>query len=414
MEGGRAAPESPPHAASVTNRGYRNRLALAVLVPCLLFIAVVVPMSLLTPAMSNNDEVDHVQYAFFVETHAAIPSIGIQNGDESHQPPLYYALVAIEMKYIGIQHLTLSFSPDPTTALDVHLMRLPGIAFGLVTVLTAFGCAWVLTRRLAFSSAVASTVGLWPKFDVVSAAVTNETLNYTLCGLALLALLLWLRADRRPTVWAGATGLFLGLAAITEFTSLPVAGLLLLVIVVVSVLRRRWRDPVLAVALFAVVSGWWFVRNTALYGDPLASAASRAYLSRALPALVCPCPWWNLGRVLHQLVYSLWYDGGFNQLALPWRLSAAVTAIAVLSLGRGIWVVRNRYRATGASDLALLTLLLTAAGAIVAFWEIATQTTQAEGRYLLVAVAAWSILLVAGTDRVRWLGGRLCPTSALL
>ena len=194
------------------------------------------------------------------------------------------------MKYIGIQHLTFSFSPDPTTALDVHLMRLPGIALGLVTVLTAFGCAWVLTRRLAFSSAVASTVGLWPKFDVVSAAVTNETLNYTLCGLALLALLLWLWADRWPTVWAGATGLFLGLAAITEFTSLPVAGLLLLVIVAVSVLRRRWRDPVLAVALFAVVSGWWFVRNTALYGDPLASAASRAILSRALPALVCPCP----------------------------------------------------------------------------------------------------------------------------
>jgi hypothetical protein len=373
----------------------------------MLFLGVALSMGLLTPAFTNNDEAAHVQYAVYIESHAALPTIGIQNGDESHQPPLYYASVALWMRVTGIHPAPLAGSDSTVTSADVKVLRLPGIAYGLVTVLAAFGCAWVLTRRLALSSAVASTAGLWPKFDVVSGAVTNETLNYTLCALALLALLLWLRADRRQTLWAGATGVLLGLAALTEFTSLPIAGLFLLLIAGVAVVRRRWRDPVLAVILFAAVSGWWFVRNLALYGDPLASAATRAYLSRAIPGLVCPCPGWGLSAVVHRLVNGLWYDGGFNQLALPWRVSAAIAALAVLCLGRGIWVVWRRYSAAGAGRLQLPSLLLAAAGAVIALWEISTQTTQAEGRYLLVAVSAWSILLVAGTDRIHRLGERL-------
>ena len=387
-------------------RGHRRRLALALLIPSVLFVGVALSMSLLTPALTNNDEAGHVQYAVYIESHGALPMIGIQNGDESHQPPLYYATLALWMKVTGIQHVTLTEPVSPATSADVHVLRLPGIAYGLVTVLAAFGCAWVLTRRLAFSSAVASTVGLWPKFDVVSGAVTNGTLTCTLCALALLALLLWLRADRRAALWAGVAGLMLGLAAITELTSLPIAGLLLLLIVAVSVSRRRWRDPLLAVALFAAVSGWWFVRNLAVYGDPLASAATRAYLSRAIPILVCPCPGWTLGTVLHQLVYSIWYDGGFNQWALPWRLSAAIGVLAVLCLGRGIWIVWRHHRTAGAGRLDLLTLLLTALGAVIALGEISTQTSQAEGRYLLIAASAWSLLLVAGTDRIRRLGER--------
>ena len=384
---------------------HRTRLGFALAVPCILFLAVALPMSLLTPAMANNDEPDHVQYALFIETHAALPTIGVENGDESHQPPLYYAALALEMKLIGVQHMTLSLTPDPSTATDVHLMRLPGILFGLITVMAAFGSAWLLTRRLSFSSAVASAVGLWPKFDVVSGAVSNETLNYTLCALALLCLLLWLRAERRQLLWASATGVLLGLAALTEFTSLPLAGLLLLLVIGVSASRRRWRDPVVAVAAFTAMSGWWFVRNMVLYGDPLASAATRAYLARLVPGLLCPCPGWLPGPALHRLLYSLWYDGGQNQLGLSWRVDVAVTVIAVLCLARGVWVLWMRRGGPERKiDLDLLALLLAAMGGIAAWFVIASSATQAEGRYLLVAVTAWCLLLVAGTDRIRVLG----------
>ena len=76
----------------------------------MLFLGVALSMGLLTPAFTNNDEAAHVQYAVYIESHAALPTIGIQNGDESHQPPLYYASVALWMRVTGIHPAPLAGS----------------------------------------------------------------------------------------------------------------------------------------------------------------------------------------------------------------------------------------------------------------------------------------------------------------
>lgn len=397
--------------------------------PCVLFLGVAIATSVRTPALSNNDEAYHVQYALYIRDHHALPLIGVQNGDESHQPPLYYLSLAVWMKVIGMQPFTPSLPVEATNAanldgfdhayttaaerqmaVDVHLLRLPSIGYGLVTVLAVFGSAWMLTRRLSVSSAAASAVGLWPKFDVVSAAVTNESLNFALCALALLALLLWLRGGGRHRLWAAVVGVFLGLAAITELTSLPVAGLLLLLLAAVSLRRRLPGDLLAAVVSFAALSGWWFVRNVALYGDPLASAATRTYLTKFVAGLVRPVP--SLGPSVlsfsfHQLVNSIWFDGGANQLTLPWLLDVGVSLLALVCLARGAWVVWRHWGGRDLSSLRLSALALAAVGSIISWVLIIRETTQAEGRYLLVAITAWSLLLVAGTDSVRGI-----PTAA--
>ena len=62
--------------------GHRARFAIALAVPCALFLAVTLAMSLRTPALSNNDEGDHIQYALYIRSHYALPLISVQNGDE--------------------------------------------------------------------------------------------------------------------------------------------------------------------------------------------------------------------------------------------------------------------------------------------------------------------------------------------
>ena len=405
--------------------GHRARFAIALAVPCALFLAVTLAMSLRTPALSNNDEGDHIQYALYIRSHHSLPLISVQNGDESHQPPLYYISLAVWMKVLGMQPFTPSLPPAPTSAanldgfdhtytttaerqmaVDVHLLRLPSIGYGLIVVMASFGSGWVLTRRLSISSAVASAVGLWPKFDVVSAAVSNESLNFALCALALLALLLWLRGGGRHRLWAATVGVFLGLAAITELTSVPVAGLLLLLLAAVSVRRGRTGDLLAAAVAFAALSGWWFARNVALYGDPLASGATRTYLTKLVAGLVRPVPSLDpsvLNFSFHQLLNSVWFDGGANQLTLPWSLDIGVSLLALVCLAGGAWVVWRHWGGRGLSPLGVSALGLAAAGSIVSWVLIIRETTQAEGRYLLVAITAWSLLLVAGTDSVRGL-----------
>jgi hypothetical protein len=105
----------------------------------------------------------------------------------------------------------------------------------------------------------------------------------------------------------------------------------------------------------------------------------------------------------HQLLNSVWFDGGANQLTLPWSLDIGVSLLALVCLAGGAWVVWRHWGGRGLSPLGVSALGLAAAGSIVSWVLIIRETTQAEGRYLLVAITAWSLLLVAGTDSVRGL-----------
>jgi hypothetical protein len=257
-----------------------------------------------------------------------------------------------------------------------------------------------LTGSVAFAAAIGATVALWPKFLVVSAAVTNTALVDALCAVAILCLVLWLRSRRLR--WAAATGLLLGAAGLTQVTALPVAGLMLATLVGFAASRRDWRGPLLALGCFAAVCGWWYVRNAVLYGDPLATDATVHYLSRdpVLLGLIRNPPslsWAVLQNSISGLGKSVWYDGGWNQLLLPDAVNIAVWVVAAATLGAAAW---SRLRGK-------LVLAACAIGSLIGWFLIIRYTTQPEGRYLLVAVVAWAALLVGGSEGIG--AGR--PTS---
>jgi hypothetical protein len=383
---------------------------------CAGYLALAITFNFLTPAWENNDEPDHVDYIEHVVRHGTPPRIAIANGFESHQPPLYYYATAAWQGLLGIGPFTPHVHPPPGSAIPptkrvwelshayspsehkaaiwVHLLRLASTACGLAAVLAALATGWLLTRRTSVAAALGATVALWPKFLVVTSAVTNSALAIALCACAVPAFLLWQRS--REPKWAAAVGVVIGAGGLTEETALPVAGLMLLVLIGYAWRERDWRSPLLAIGCFVAVCGWWYIRDAILYGDPLASKASRIYLEN-IPGLVRNRAKLSLSVISHSLrglFHSTWYDGGANQLLLPSGVNLAVWIIAGASLIASIWSRMSRRPV----------LIACALASLITWLVIIRATTQAEGRYLLVGVVAWSAFLLAGSTRI--MGGR--------
>lgn len=403
----------------------QRRLLVAAGFPVLLFVSIAALYLIRTPAWDNNDEADHVRYVEHIVATGRPPAIGVSNGVESHQPPLYYAVVAAWQRVAGVPVITPSLvAADPAAhdtggwvlshdynesqrqaAFDLRVLRVPSLVFGALTVLAAFAAAQLMFAQRSLSMAIATLVAVWPKFDAVSAAVTNDILGDAVCAWLFVLVLMWQRAkNRHRSVWLSVgIGVLCAAAALTKYTTLPVVGVLGGYFLAVSILRQRWGSALVASASAAMLSGWWFIVEWVKYGDPLAARATTAYLRVAIPALLWPSGTFDLRTLLayplHQFVDSIWWDGDWNQLLLPHRLNLLLGTLAAvfiaLSLSRRR-AIKREYGGDGGGPVPFGFLALGAAAAFLSLVLIATQTTQFEGRYLFVGVIPLAVLLVIG------------------
>jgi 4-amino-4-deoxy-L-arabinose transferase-like glycosyltransferase len=396
------------------------------------YLALTLAFSLLTPAGEANDELDHVIYTEHLLRDSAFPHISADNGHESHQPPLYYLIAAGWQKLLGVRPFELVLGPATTikpgapplelshtytraqhqAAVHVHELRLLSVLFGLGTVLLTFVAARLATNRDNIALASALSVALWPKEVVVSSVVTNDSLVIALGSLALVLLLLWLRAGASDVVrsrWlAGVLGVVLGLAVLTKFSALPLVAVAVVIMAGV-VLRRdrrlrsiRFLEPALVLVGCLAVSGWWFLRNKHLYGEYLAVKASNAYMRAWLPPLIQPVSWLNSGRFLHfvpaSLQRSVWYDGGWNQFLLPFWLNKVLIALAAYAVVLFIWsVARGRDRLLRPAVTAALVGAVVAG--VMAVMSVAKDALQAEARVAFVGLSAFATILVIGASQ---------------
>jgi hypothetical protein len=400
----------------------------SLLVVVLGYLALVLVFSLRTPAWENDDELGHVQYVEHVVTTGRLPPIAVASGDESHQAPLYYLLVAAWQRVDGIP----AFHPEPLPAAVgegvkhrelvhdytvseraqagwVHRLRLVSIGCGLLTVLAAYATGWLLTGATSVAAAIAAAVAAWPKFLVVAAAVTNSSLAEALCACALPCWLRWHRT--RSTGWAAATGVVLGAAVLTQVTALPLTVLLLAGIAAAGLSRLDRRSPIVATCGAAAVCGWWFVRNEIRYGDPLATRVTDQYLKLIDYGLIRPRQTLSPAVVIQQLPtleHNTWYSGGWDQLQLPGRLDAGLWIAATACLIAALGTRPGRH----------FVIVAGAATSVAAWLLIVRQTTHGQGRYLLTGVTAWATVLVAGAGNLvrrrravvgggAWFGGRV-------
>ena len=235
----------------------------SIAVLAVVYLALALPFTLLTRAYEADDENAHITYIEYVYQHDSIPLISVSNGAESHQPPLYYLIAAGWQHLLGIP----AFSPDLVPAKNpfapdglvfshqytasqhqeavyVHEMRLLSVLLGLGTVLLTYAAARVIGLREPIAVSAGLFVALLPRELVISGNVTSDALLFPLCALALLLFLLSERARktqrfRHRRLHLLSMGLVLGAAAITKFTSLPIAALLLLLTLVPAVHVQR-------------------------------------------------------------------------------------------------------------------------------------------------------------------------------
>jgi 4-amino-4-deoxy-L-arabinose transferase-like glycosyltransferase len=268
---------------------------------------------LATPVYEGPDEPMHYAYVrHLVETGQLPPLTGYEGGHPAHQetsqPPLYYVTAALLTFWTPDQgdygtllernphfahpapatvpdnkntwlHTSAEDFPWRDTVLSIRLTRLVSALFGALGIVATWGLARELWPSSDWLPLLAAGLTLCiPQFLFMSSVVSNDTAAMALSACVLWAAARMARIDciRCPAVsvrralWLG---LLLGLAMLTKLSALgliPLVGLFL--VAVARWERLSWQTILsrlgLALAVAALVAGWWYVRNWVLHGNP--------------------------------------------------------------------------------------------------------------------------------------------------
>jgi hypothetical protein len=166
-------------------------------------------------------------------------------------------------------------------------------------------------------------------------------------------------------------------------------------------------DGVVAIIGFLAISGWWFAWNKHLYGQFLATQKSRDYLKNTL--FLHPVSWSThmfVSELPATLKFSMWYLQ--PNLVLPGWMNSALSAVAVLSLLGGVWVLvmDRQWLAPRMPLLSALALLGCIVGGVIAVVIIIKSVGYSDARLAYVGLSAIAIALVAAVGR---LSSRMSP-----
>lgn len=402
-----------------------NRLLL--LVALLLVCSLGLTLNYVNPLFEPPDELQHYQYIHHLVNNHTLP---IQEPDgeisQSHQPPLYYwaaALLVYGIADPGLepkrnpfwaydeanvisQSNKLQFLNEPANqfpyangALVVHLARVSSLVFILVGVTAVWGIGQHLWPAHPYKIALLlALTGLNPMLLYLAGAINNDSLLFMWGSIMLLLCLLALE-NSFPWPLTILIGLVAGLAMLTKLN-----GLMLLVPWSVALLWQSWQKQswklllsrgIAILIISALVSGWWFIRNYRIYGDPLALEIVLTVWGQRSPDDLTPIILWA------DVKYSwtnLWGRFGYGQIPLPEPIYWVFGLISLVSLAVGLlYLARNSRRIIKETRSAIWLVFLSTFFVYVAAlgYYILRNPTGANGRYIFPALAALGALVTA-------------------
>lgn len=262
-----------------------NRPLVAVMV---LFTALSVAYSLVTRLKWGPDEPAHFIYIRSIARDLALPRVShAETRDESHvstheghQPPLYYALMAIPFAVLE--------AAGASNESIWRILRLLNIPLMLLWLGGVYVLAHDFFGGRRSGLLVAGLVALIPTSAYTAGVINNENLISPLFTWSLVYLLAYFRTGALTRRGAVVLGLLIGLAVLAKAQGAALLALLMLA--GLAVLRRgsyrNWRSVLstlfLAYSAAAVVCGWWFVRNLALYGCLIPQSLHNPVFTRGL------------------------------------------------------------------------------------------------------------------------------------
>jgi len=370
--------------------------------------ALVMPWDARTEAVRTPpDELAHLIYVHELATTGRLPVFTSGSGNyEAHQPPLYY-LTCLPF-YFAARAASGAPATPAAFAAGFLACRLWSVFIGLGVVLASYVAARELfPERPVLRLGTTALVAWLPSHLINCAAVTNDGLAELWCTLALWQLLRAARAGMtgRGAVWLG---LLAGLGLLTKSHALFLLPLFLVPVWGAHAegrAGRRWLRPVLALLIALVLAGWWYGRNTVLYGDPL---AQRAFVTvfgvdRPTPGTFLTQPGWTIGRYL--LLVALWtaysFWGVAGQAAVfmgegAYAVGAGLWAGALLG-GAMAWLRRREEGEAEAAAKRQWWVMGLAVGLVgLVYLRFNADFFQAQARYLFPAVLPLAALHVCG------------------
>jgi hypothetical protein len=410
-----------------------------------IYLALAVTYSVVNPLHEATDELRHFRYVRYIADFGRLP---VQDGGpgsaQAHHPPLYYATAALASAWVRLDDPLYEPAQNPHwsyrywevgadnknqyihppdegwpyrgVSLAAHLAR-------WITVLWGAGAVWITYRlgRLTFPDrpevglAAMAFVAFNPMFLYLAGAVNNDV-PAALAGSALsLACLVVLR-DGLTTRRAVALGVLYGLALLVKFNLAAMLAVIELALILAAwrargaTSRPAWafvRANLIVGGLAALIAGWWFYRNSVLYGEPTGFVRVTQLWGvrdprRSLPLALAEMPHaWS----------SLWARFGYGQIPLP---TPYYTAMAVVC-GAGL-VGLIAYLVAHRRDLSQQGCGLAVLGAtVVVMWAVlfgytALQPAGAMGRFFFPALPALAVLVAGGLTL--WLPDRLGRAAA--
>lgn len=383
-----------------------------------------------SPIFETPDEVDHFGVVEYIRLHGALPVQDPAQPDthyrqEGSQPPLYYALVALLTRPISFDglddlrqfnpHARLGIPGDPDNrnmvlhapsrpplrdaALAVYAGRVFSLLLGAVTVTVVYHTATAVapdSLRRVVPLLAAGLVAVNPQFLFIAGSVNNDNLVTALNSGVILLMVLMLR-DGFDTRRSLLIAVLIALATLSKLSGLVLVPVVALAGLWVAYSRRDLRGLVILgtamAGVWALLAGWWYLRNLMLYGElfgtgtmvEIFGARAEAFTAASLLAEFegFRMSYWGLFGSVNIWIHPVYY-----------RVMDLLTLLALtgfLAMLWRLWRARDRFRLAAVT---LLSLALAIASASLISWT--AQTYASQGRLLFPVTAASSTLFALG------------------
>lgn len=375
-----------------------------------------------SPFSVKPDEAWHLGYVEHLKRNRSLPVVRLERmgiGErerfepEGHQPPLYYALVALLSLKDDMSDAEKLYRPNPyflttekgnknpvapassKSEATVLIGRYLSLFFGAIAVATTYFIACeFLPRNVALMAA--SLVAFDPQFLFISTSFSND-----ISVAALITAGLWQVTRVLKTGLTRRRAVLLGV--ITGFATLfKLSGFLFIIVVFLLGLKEAWQKGgkafggiIPAIALGVAIPAPWFWRNWKLYGDALASNVVFALMGQRSE----PIPWAGVKALLRFIWRSYWVDFSAGGIVFAekgvYRLLAVFVVFALI--GAVIAFIRRRETRLYLGLCFVWTVLVTSSFLSL---TLRTEMFMGGGRLLFSAISAISIVLALGVHEL--------------
>ena len=183
---------------------------------------------------------------------------------EGHQPPLYYALMAIPYAILN----ACGVAGDTIW----RILRILGIGIGVFWIYWVYRLALEYFDRQSYALATTAFVALIPNAAYTAGVVNNDVLIALLFTWAMVPILHMLKAENLSTKSAVGLGVVMGFAVLAKAQGLLLILMLLIAAIIIwrksglAALKAAAKALGIALGTAVIVSGWWLIRCRLLYG----------------------------------------------------------------------------------------------------------------------------------------------------